>query len=127
MQQWVAYNVDRELGGDSDDLDAVKAKHERIKTKKTRLEVLRMEGKLVDVKDVSRLWSDIANTVKQKLLHLPSTMAPMVQGLDNIEVISNIMYSEISTALTEIADTPLPDYAYTDDDDDEEDEDGEEV
>lgn len=128
VQQWVAYNVDRELGGDSDDLDAVKAKHERIKTKKTRLEVLRMEGKLVDVKDVSRLWSDIANTVKQKLLHLPSTMAPMVQGMDNIEVISNIMYSEISAALTEIADTPLPEYAYTDDDDaDEEDDDGEEV
>ena len=117
MQQWVAYNVDRELGGETDDLDAVKARHEKIKTRKTRLEVLRMEGKLVDVKDVSRLWSEIAATVKQKLLHLPSTMAPMVQGMDNIEAITNIMYSEISTALSEIADTPLPEYAYTEDDD----------
>lgn len=127
VQQWVAYNIDRELGGETDDLDAVKARHEKIKTRKTRLEVLRMEGKLVDVKDVSRLWSEIANRVKQSLLNLPSTMAPMVQGMENIEAITNIMYSEISTALNDIADTPLPEYAYTDDEEDDEEDNDEEV
>jgi len=129
VQAWVAYNVDQELGGDSEDLDAVKARHERIKTKKTKLEVRRMEGRLVDVQDVRRLWSDIANTVKQSLLHLPSTIAPMVQGMDNIEVINNIIYGEISNALNALADTPLPDYAADDDgeDDTEDDEEDEEV
>jgi len=129
VQAWVAYNVDQELGGDSEDLDAVKARHERIKTKKTKLEVRRMEGRLVDVQDVRRLWSDIANTVKQSLLHLPSTIAPMVQGMDNIEVINNIIYGEISNALNALADTPLPDYAADDDgeDDIEDDEEDEEV
>lgn len=125
VQQWVAYNVDVELGGDSDDLDAVKAKHEKIKTRKTTLEVRRMEGRLVDVQDVRRLWSDIANTVKQAMLHLPSTIAPMIQGMDNIEVINNIIYGEISSALNALADTPLPEYA-AEDDDNEEAEDGEE-
>lgn len=125
VQQWVAYNVDVELGGDSDDLDTVKAQHEKIKTKKTTLEVRRMEGRLVDVQDVRRLWSDIANTVKQSLLHLPSTIAPMVQGMDNIEVINNIIYGEISNALNAIADVPLPEYAANDEDE-EEAEDGEE-
>lgn len=129
VQAWVAYNVDQELGGDSEDLDAVKARHERIKTKKTKLEVRRMEGRLVDVQDVRRLWSDIANTVKQSLLHLPSTIAPMVQGMDNIEVINNIIHGEISNALNALADTPLPDYAADDDgeDDTEDDEEDEEV
>ena len=129
VQAWVAYNVDQELGGDSEDLDAVKARHERIKTKKTKLEVRRMEGRLVDVQDVRRLWSDIANTVKQSLLHLPSTIAPMVQGMDNIEVINNIIYGEISNALNALADTPLPDYAAEDDGEDEteDDEEDEEV
>jgi len=129
VQAWVAYNVDQELGGDSEDLDAVKARHERIKTKKTKLEVRRMEGRLVDGQDVRRLWSDIANTVKQSLLHLPSTIAPMVQGMDNIEVINNIIYGEISNALNALADTPLPDYAADDDgeDDIEDDEEDEEV
>jgi len=129
VQAWVAYNVDQELGGDSEDLDAVKARHERIKTKKTKLEVRRMEGRLVDVQDVRRLWSDIANTVKQSLLHLPSTIAPMVQGMDNIEVINNIIYGEISNALNALADTPLPDYAADDDGEDEteDDEEDEEV
>ena len=129
VQAWVAYNVDQELGGDSEDLDAVKARHERIKTKKTKLEVRRMEGRLVDVQDVRRLWSDIANTVKQSLLHLPSTIAPMVQGMDNIEVINNIIYGEINNALNALADTPLPDYAADDDGEDEteDDEEDEEV
>ena len=129
VQAWVAYNVDQELGGDSEDLDAVKARHERIKTKKTKLEVRRMEGRLVDVQDVRRLWSDIANTVKQSLLHLPSTIAPMVQGMDNIEVINNIIHGEINNALNALADTPLPDYAADDDGEDEteDDEEDEEV
>ena len=128
VQQWVAYNVDMELDGGADDLDTVKAKHERIKTKKTKLEVRRMEGRLVDVQDVRRLWSDIANTVKQSLLHLPSTIAPMVQGMDNIEVINNIIYGEISNALNALADTPLPEYAANEDDEEaDEDEEDEEV
>ena len=125
VQQWVAYNLDQELGGDTDDLDAVKARHERIKTRKTKLEVRRMEGRLVDVQDVRRLWSDIANTVKQSLLHLPSTIAPMIQGMDNIEVINNIIYGEISNALTALADTPLPEYAANEDDGDTDDNDEE--
>lgn len=126
VQQWVAYNVDQELGGDSEDLDAVKAKHEIIKTKKTTLEVRRMEGRLVDVQDVRRLWTDIANTVKQSLLHLPSTIAPMVQGMDNIEVINNIIYGEISNALNALADTPLPEYAANEDEEESEDNDEDE-
>lgn len=125
VQQWVNYNIEQELDGDSDDLDAVKARHEKIKTQKTRLEVRRMEGRLVDVQDVRRLWSDIANTVKQSMLHLPSTIAPMIQGMDNIEVINNIIYGEISKALEALADTPLPEYAADDNGDEEADEDEE--
>ena len=64
--------------------------------------------------------------MKQNLLNLPSTMAPMVQGMENIEAITNIMYSEISTALNDIADTPLPEYAYTDEEEDDEEEDDDE-
>lgn len=53
-------------------LGPCEGKHEVVKTQKTELEVARMRGQLIDVTDVRRLWGDIANTVMQNLIHLPS-------------------------------------------------------
>ena len=118
VQRWVEYNVDR-VSVSADDLDAVKAQHESVKMRKTQLEVDRMEGSLVDVQDVRRLWGDIANTVMQNMIHLPSTIAPMVRGLDNIEVISAIIDAEIRKVLEALSETPLPAYLLLQEDEDE--------
>ena len=64
IRRWVDYNVSR-VSVDAEDLDAVKAQHETVKMRKTQLEVDRMEGSLVDVQDVRKLWGDIANTIMQ--------------------------------------------------------------
>lgn len=128
VQKWVEYNVANEVSDEWADLDLVKAKHEVVKTQKTELEVARMRGQLVDVSDVRRLWGDIANTVMQNLIHLPSKLAPMLQMLDSVEIIASIIDEEIRKILTEIAETPLPDYAAEEETEDEsegEDEDGE--
>ena len=113
VQKWVEYNVNSQVPDDLEDLEVVKAKHEIVKTQKTELEVARMRGQLVDVQDVRRLWGDIANTVMQNLIHLPSKVAPMLQMVESVEVISGIIDEEIRKILNEIADTPLPDYADT--------------
>ena len=110
VQKWVEYNVATESGGNFD-LDEVKAKHEVVKTQKTELEVARMRGQLIDVQDVRRLWGDIANTLTQNLLHLPSKVAPMLQMLDNVEIISSILDEEIRKILITVSETPLPEYA----------------
>lgn len=110
VQKWVEYNVANETA-DVHDLDAVKARHEVVKTQKTELEVARMKGQLIDVQDCRRLWGDIANTVTQNLIHLPSKVAPMLQMQDNVEVITSIIEEEIRKVLTGISETPLPDYA----------------
>lgn len=110
VQKWVEYNIANETC-DNLDLDMVKAKHEVIKTQKTELEVARIRGQLIDVQDARKLWGDIANTVTQNLIHLPEKVAPMLQMLDNVEVISDIIDTEIRKVLEAIADTPLPDYA----------------
>lgn len=109
IQRWVAYNVSK--APDLDDLDAVKARHEVVKIEKTELEVARMRGHLVDVQDVRRLWGDIANSVMQNMIHLPSRVAPMLRMLDNQERIASIIDAEIRKALNVLAETPLPDYA----------------
>lgn len=113
VQRWVAYNVEKEAGDDKS-LDEVKAVHERVKTRKTELEVARMEGTLADIADVRKLWGDIAGTVTQNLLHLPSMLAPMLTMMDNTDVIASIIDGEIRKALNQIADTPLPDYVVQD-------------
>lgn len=110
VQRWVEYNVNNEID-DADDLDAVKARHEAIKIQKTELEVSRMRGQLIDVQDVRKLWGDIANTVMQNLIHLPSKVAPMLKMMESTEQIAGIIDTEIRSVLQDIAETPLPSYA----------------
>lgn len=120
VRRWTAYNVEKERC-DAGDLDAVKAAHEGVKMRKTQLEVEKMEGSLVDVQDVRKIWGDIANTVMQGMIHLPSTLAPMVRGLDNIEIIGSLIDTEIRKVLEGLAETPLPPYLLLQDEDEDED------
>lgn len=110
VQRWVDYNMEQGLP-DVEDLEVVKARHEVVKTQKTELEVARMRGQLVDVQDVKRIWGDVLNALQQNLLHLPSKVGPMVQGLDSLEIIEGLIDAEIRACLTEAADAPLPEYA----------------
>ena len=114
VQRWVSYNVDNETGKDKS-LDEVKAIHEKVKIRKSEMEVARMEGTLVDVNEIRQLWGDIANTVMQSFLHLPSKIAPMVVMMPSVEVIAAIIDKEVRAVLDIIADTPLPDNAASSD------------
>jgi len=124
VQRWVSYNVSNATVGDQT-LDEVKAIHERVKTKKTELEVAKMEGRLVDVQDVRRLWGDIANTVMQNMIHLPSKVAPMVVMMKSAEQIAAIIDREVRDILNSIADAPVPEYAQASISDEEGEDDGE--
>lgn len=126
VQKWVDFCVARELAG-IDDLDAVKAKHEIVKTQKTELEVARLRGQLIDVQDAKKLWGDIANTVMQNMLHLPNKVAPLLLMMDNVELIASIITDEMKRVLTAIADTPLPDYVGQDEQEEQEEQEDEET
>lgn len=119
VQRWVQYNVSNETAGDQT-LDEVKARHEVVKTRKTELEVARLEGKLVDVQEIRRLWGGVANTVMQNMIRLPSKVAPRLAMMKDVETISQIIDMEIRDVLTQIADTPLPEETATENADDEE-------
>ena len=121
VQRWVAYNLGVQQGKDQS-LDEVKAIHELVKTRKTELEVARMEGQLVDVQDVRRLWADIANSVMQNLIRIPSKVAPLITMMDNAQAISGILDAEIREALEQVAETPLPDYAANNEPEEDDDE-----
>lgn len=119
VQRWVQYNVDNETEGDQT-LDEVKAKHEIVKTRKTELEVARLEGKLVDVNEIRRLWGGVANTVMQNMLRLPSKVSPRLVMMKDAEIIAGIIDKEIRDTLTQISETPLPTDIVSEDTDNEE-------
>ena len=118
VQKWVEYNVAHEIE-DVEDLDVVKAKHEVVKTQKTELEVAKMRGQLIDMQDIKRLWADVANTVMQNLIHLPSKLAPMLRMIESADVISGIIEEEIRKILEAMSDIPVPDYADVEKEDEE--------
>ena len=118
VQKWVEYNVAHETE-DVEDLDVVKAKHEVVKTQKTELEVAKMRGQLIDMQDIKRLWADVANTVMQNLIHLPSKLAPMLRMIESADVISGIIDEEIRKILEAMAEIPVPDYADVEKEDEE--------
>lgn len=109
VQRWVKYNTDCEA---DQSLDDAKTKHEIIKTRKTALEVARMEGRLVDVQEIKRLWGGVANNVMQNMMRLPSKVAPRLVMMENSQAIEGIIDTEVRNILEQIADTPLPEEAY---------------
>lgn len=111
VQRWVEYNINRDA--DITSLEDAKTAHEIIKTRKTELEVAHMEGSLVDVNEIRMLWSNIAATVMQNMIRLPSKIAPQLLSIDNLQVIQTVIDREIRAVLDGIANTPLPEIVRT--------------
>ena len=119
VQRWVEYNVGQSKGTTMD-LDEAKAIHEQVKIEKTRIEVARLQGELVDVNEVRRLWGTVAKTVSQNLLRLPGLLAEQVTGIKAKGAVEEIIDREIRKALEETAATPLPGTGGGEDDEEEE-------
>lgn len=117
IQRWVEFNINRDA--EITNLEDAKTAHEIIKTRKTELEVAKMEAALVDVNEIRILWGNIANTVMQNFIRLPSKIAPRVVGMMSIETIRAEIDNEIRAVLNGIADTPIPQVmaSITEDDD----------
>lgn len=108
VQRWVAYNVDRQSYGEDMSLEEAKATHEQVKIEKTRLEVAKMRGELIDVNEVRRLWANVANTVVQNLIRIPGKIGQQVFMVEKLDAVIGIIEKEIRDCLTGISETPIP-------------------
>ena len=107
VQHWVDYNISAATK-DITDLESARTKHEIVKIKKTELEVSRLEGRLVDVREIKLLWGGIANHIMQSLIRVPNKVAPLLLMLDNAEEIAQIIDDEIRATLMDLDKVPLP-------------------
>lgn len=122
VQRWVEYNVESMEQDGTEDLDAVKARHELVKMQKTQLQVQRMRGDLVDVADVKRLWGEIGNTISRRIMNIPARIAPEIAGIEDAGEIASILDGAVREELEILSASPIPDYARAADAEDEEEE-----
>ena len=78
--------------------------HDKLKKRKTELQILQMEKELLFTKDVISMWTDFATMVKSKLLNMPTKLAPQLTGIEDATVIKKTITAEVTEALNEIAD-----------------------
>ena len=78
--------------------------HDKLKKRKTELQVMQMEKELLFTKDVITIWTDFATMVKTKLLNIPTKLAPQIVGIEDATIIKKTITAEVTEALNEIAD-----------------------
>ena len=106
--------------------EAVKLKHEQLKSRKTELQVQQMEGKLHYEEDVKTLWNNSVVAVKSRLTSIGVKLAPQLKGEIDEALIQEYIDREIYDALKEISNYDASayekDYTLADFDEDDNDE-----
>lgn len=103
IRRWVDYRESLVRGSGEMTLEEAKTRHELIKTEKTRFEVKRLQGEMVLASDVIALGQEIAGGVKNNLLHIPPTLAPVLSRMDDAEEIEAAMTRAIREALEDMS------------------------
>lgn len=103
VQRWVEYRESLVRGSAEMTLEEAKTRHELIKTEKTRFEVKRLQGEMVFASDVIALGKEIVGGVKNNLLHIPTTLAPVLCNMDDAEEIESVLTQAIREALEDMS------------------------
>ena len=83
--------------------EAIKLKHESLKSRKTELQVLQMEGKLHYEEDVKTLWDNSIVAAKSKLSSIGVKLAPQLKGEVDEALIQEYIDREVYEALKELS------------------------
>lgn len=106
------------------DVEVQKLFHERIKTRKTELQVKQQEGLLHHADDVKAIWNNIVVAAKSRLLAIGVKVSPQIAGETDSSIIKGAIDREVREALQEIkeydAGVLLGDYTVTAEDEKEE-------
>ena len=90
--------------------EAVKLEHEKLKARKTELQVLELEGKLHYEEDVKALWNDIIVAAKSKLSSIGVKLALQLKGETDEGVIQDLIDREVYDALKELSEYNSSDF-----------------
>lgn len=86
------------------DLDAEKALHEKAKREMAEIKLAQLRHEMHAAEDIEQVMTDMVITFRNRILGIPSKVAPLVIGLRNIGEIEDIIDEEIRNALTSLVD-----------------------
>lgn len=116
VQRWTAYCI-RKAAKDSEsgnDLDSVRAEHEKVKMEKTEIQLALMRNEVVKTVDVQALWVEITSMIRQRFMTLSDRLAPRLVMVADAELVKEIIDRDVRDSLMVLSeDAPLPD-AHTD-------------
>lgn len=107
---------------ENDELRQEKILHERAKRRKAELDLKVREGKLHEAEDVEFALTGMIVTFRNRLLSIPSKLAPQLIGVNSIAEIQTVIDTELREAMTELSEYDPAMFngeAYTDDDEEE--------
>lgn len=93
--------------------------HERLRKRKTELQVLQMEKKMHTSEDVEFFWNAMIMSAKSRLTAMPVKIAPALVGLEDRKEIQAILKREVSEVLSELANYDIDQFESDFADDDE--------
>lgn len=88
---------------ENDELRQEKILHERAKRRKAELELKVREGKLHEAEDVEFALTGMLVTFRNRLLSIPSKLAPQLIGVNSIAEIQTVIDTELREAMTELS------------------------
>lgn len=108
LDQSVQAYIEYAAGGREDDgkpryIDH-KTEHERIKTERAAMELAVLRGELHHAEDVEAVMSDMLAAFRQKILAIPTKLAPELAGIEEINVVKGHLTRAMHEALSELAD-----------------------
>ncbi|MDO6355293.1 DNA-packaging protein [Caloramator sp. CAR-1] len=85
------------------DLTIEKAKHERAKREIAEIELAKLKNKMHDAEDIERVLTGMLINFRNRILAIPSKVAPKIIGQKSIAVINEILQQELYDALNELS------------------------
>lgn len=104
VQEYIDYKVDAEAPGGTNLIkEKEQAEHEQIKKKISILKLRRLKRELHEAMDVEMFLTDMLINFKNRLLSIPSKVAPLVQGEEDVNQIVSILEKEVYATLDELS------------------------
>lgn len=104
------YDLAEEIAPDTSamSLARIKAMHEGLRAKKTKLEIDQLEGTLIDAKAVKDASFKQARLVRDTLLSIPNRLAPVIANETDEHRVFELIHEEVVSTLRAInGDQPL--------------------
>lgn len=104
VQEYVGYKINAEMGRRASvSKEQVQAEHEEVKKQISLLRLRKLRRELHEAADVEYFMSDMLARFKSRLLSLPSKLAIVVMGENDINKVIQEIQKEIINAMEELS------------------------